>query len=268
MAYLVFTDFDGTLLNAATYDYQAAIPTVQTLTQRQIPVVPVTSKTRQEVEWLRQAMGLTGPFIVENGSAIYGSPLSLTLPDSLPQGDYQMQQLGCNYVTARAALKVLAQEIGRPLKGFGDWTVDQVAQLTGLSLEAAQRAKAREFSEPFMTPRNVTVEVLQRTAAEIGFQVVVGDRFSHLVGAEAGKGQAMDHLLRVYQEAWPGEAVTTIGLGNGPSDLPLLERVDYPIVVPGQDGPHSELAGRGWPVAEGVAPQGWAMAVEEVLGGI
>ncbi len=265
MAYLIFTDFDGTLLNAETYDYQAALPTLQWLEQRQIPVIPVTSKTRQEVEWLRQAMGLTGPFIVENGSAIYVPPAALPGPNRLESGDEPIQQ-GCNYVTARAALKVVAQRIGRPLKGFGDWTVDQVAQLTGLSLEAAQRAKAREFSEPFMTPKNVTAEALQAAAEEVGFQVVMGDRFSHLLGPEAGKGPAMEQVLGLYRDAWPTVPIITIGLGNGPNDVALLERVDYPLVIPGQNGPHPALAERGWPVAGAVAPQGWAMAVEGVLG--
>ncbi|MDA0672462.1 MAG: haloacid dehalogenase, partial [Cyanobacteria bacterium] len=51
-ALLFFTDLDGTLLNGEDYGYEAALPVLETLKARQIPVIPVTSKTRAEVETL------------------------------------------------------------------------------------------------------------------------------------------------------------------------------------------------------------------------
>ncbi len=260
---IIFTDLDGTLLNGETYAYQAALPTLAKLAERGIPVVPVTSKTRQEVVQLRQQLRLGGPFIVENGSAIY-LPLDQTrLP--LPPGEdvdgYRVVPLGCNYVTARAGLKAIAQDLSRPLKGFGDWSIDQVVQLTGLSPEAAKQAKAREFSEPFMTPKNVPVDQLRETVEAMGFRVVRGDRFSHLIGAEADKGRAVAQLVGLYG----GDNLVTLGLGNSPNDLGILETVDYPLVLPGPDGPHPQLAQRGWPIAAALPPEGWALAVEAAL---
>lgn len=267
MAYLIFTDLDGTLLNTETYDYQAVRPLLATLAQRSIPVIPVTSKTRAEVDHLCRDLGLRDPFVVENGSAIYfpksldSAELPWALAEGEDDGDYRVLALGCNYVTARAGLKAIAQELGRPLKGFGDWTVEQVVQLTGLTPDAAKQAKAREFSEPFMTPKNVAPEDLQRAGAEMGFRVVLGDRFSHLIGGEAGKGEAVRQLLALYQAAHPHEPLTTLGLGNSPNDISMLEVVDYPMILPGAAGPHPQLAQRGWPIAPEVAPAGWAAAV-------
>ncbi|MGF1567663.1 MAG: HAD-IIB family hydrolase [Nodosilinea sp.] len=268
MPLIVFTDLDGTLLNSETYDYGAALPTLATLAQRQIPVVPVTSKTRQEVEHLRQAVGLKAPFVVENGSAVYipHDQAEFALPEGEDLEDYRVLQLGCNYVTARAGLKAIAQSIGRPLKGFGDWTVEQVAQLTGLSAAEAKQAKAREFTEPFMTPKNISSEDLRQAVEAMGFRVVIGDRFSHLIGADAGKGHAVHRLVGLYQaNQTQAQSITTIGLGNSPNDLDMLENVDNPIVLPGQNGPHPQLAERGWVVAPAPAPAGWAMALEELL---
>ncbi|MGF1516755.1 MAG: HAD-IIB family hydrolase [Nodosilinea sp.] len=270
MPCIVFTDLDGTLLNGETYAYQAALPTLAKLTERGIPVVPVTSKTRQEVAQLRHDVGLRDPFVVENGSAIYIPTNSPTGQSrfALPPGDdadgYRVLQLGCNYVTARAGLKAIAQDLGRPLKGFGDWSIDQVVQLTGLSPAEAKQAKAREFTEPFMTPKNVPADQLREAVEAMGFRVVIGDRFSHLIGAAAGKGNAVHQLVKLYQASSPGP-VTTIGLGNSPNDLDMLENVDYPIVLPGAHGPHPRLADRGWAIAPAPAPDGWAMAVEKVL---
>jgi mannosyl-3-phosphoglycerate phosphatase len=84
MAAILFTDLDGTLLNGETYDYQAVLPALETLKQKGIPVIPVTSKTRAEVETLIQTVGITDPFVVENGSAIF-IPRD-TCPFALPEG--------------------------------------------------------------------------------------------------------------------------------------------------------------------------------------
>lgn len=268
MPYLIFTDLDGTLLNAETYDYQAARPLLSTLAEQRIPVIPVTSKTRAEVDHLRQDVGLRDPFVVENGSAIYlpRTGLPFDLPEGEDEGNYRVLALGCNYVTARAGLKAIAQELGRPLKGFGDWSVDQVMHITGLSAAAAKQAKSRDFSEPFMTPKNVTAADLQATVEAMGFRVVLGDRFSHLIGGGAGKGEAVRQLVALYQTAHPNDPLITLGLGNSPNDIPMLEAVDQPMILPGTAGPHPQLAERGWPVAPAPAPAGWVAAVQAELG--
>lgn len=265
-ALLIFTDLDGTLLNTQTYDYRATLPVLTQLRQAQIPVIPVTSKTRAEVATLMTQVGLWDPFVVENGSAIF-IPLDYDRFE-LPAGDdidgYRIVQLGCNYVTARAGLKALAQFIGRPLKGFGDWSVEQIQQMTNLPREDAQRAKTREFTEPFMTPKNVPADTLAENARELGFRVVVGGRFSHLIGADAGKGAAIATLQSLYQSRI-NQPVTTLGLGNSPNDLDMLENVDRPIVIPEIDGPHPQLAERGWNIAPSPAPEGWSQAIENIL---
>ena len=265
---ILFTDLDGTLLNSESYAYDEALPVLETLKSSNIPVIPVTSKTRAEVESLIQEIGLTTPFVVENGSAIY-IPRD-TCPFQLPEGDdegpYRVTALGVTYVMARAGLKAIAQEIGRPLKGFGDLSIEQVQQLTGLTTADAKNAKMREFTEPFLTPKNTPSEKLAAAVEAMGFKLVVGDRFSHLLGEDAGKGIAVHRLVDHYATIFPAtEEIVTIGLGNSPNDLDMLENVDHAIVLPGASGPHPQLADRGWQIAPQSAPKGWASAVTQVL---
>ncbi|MEM8544408.1 MAG: hypothetical protein AAGF66_10525 [Cyanobacteria bacterium P01_H01_bin.119] len=76
---------------------------------------------------------------------------------------------------------------------------------------------------------------------------MVGDRFSHLIGAGAGKGSAGLKLRGRYQSVLPPDSQrVTVGLGNSPNDLDMLQSVDYPIVIPGHSGPHPQLAKQGW----------------------
>jgi mannosyl-3-phosphoglycerate phosphatase len=272
---IIFTDLDGTLLDQEDYSYKPALPMLEKLKQQKIPVVPVTSKTRVEVEDLRQVVGLTDPFIVENGSAVFlPSETNETdrpfLANTEPWGDYHLLRLGCTYAEARTGLQAVSQQLGESLRGFGDLTAAEVQDLTGLPLDAVQRAQTREFTEPFVTPKSSS-ENLEAIAHSFGFRVLVGDRFSHLIGGNAGKGAAVKKLQQYYQQcaqqtaaADSVEKMITVGLGNSPNDLEMLEAVDIPIVIPARKGPHPGLADRGWQIAPEHGPTGWAMMVQEI----
>ena len=93
--------------------------------------------------------------------------------------------------------------------------------------------------------------------------MVVGDRFSHLISENAGKGNAVKWLLENYKLAT--DKTITIGLGNSPNDLSLLENVDIPIIIPGLKGVHSGLQGRGWQVAEAGGCQGWSLVINQLI---
>ena len=68
---IVFTDLDGSLLDGTTYSYEAATPALTALREQGIPLVLVSSKTRAEMEPLRQRLVHHDPFIVENGGAVF-----------------------------------------------------------------------------------------------------------------------------------------------------------------------------------------------------
>ena len=68
---IIFTDLDGSLLDHRTYSYSAASPMLATLKKNKIPLIPVSSKTFDEIIILRRRLNNNDPFIVENGAAIY-----------------------------------------------------------------------------------------------------------------------------------------------------------------------------------------------------
>lgn len=265
MALIIFTDLDGTLLNQEDYDYKPALAMLEQLKQKRIPVIPVTSKTRAEVEGLRQKIGLKDPFIVENGSAIFipKDDSRFVFPQATQKNDYYLQLLGCTYREARKGLKVLATDLGESLRGFGDLSETEIQSLTGLPLEEVKLAKTREFTEPFVTPHHLPTEKIERVAAKHNFRVLVGDRFSHLIGSSAGKGRAVKWLMKTYQSA-EAEKVVMVGLGNSPNDLEMLETVDIPIVIASRQGVHPGLAKKGWQVAPSPGSQGWAEAIADI----
>lgn len=68
---LVFTDLDGTLLDHHTYSFEPALPALNALKEKNIPLIICTSKTRAEIEKWRLELRTDHPFISENGGAIF-----------------------------------------------------------------------------------------------------------------------------------------------------------------------------------------------------
>ena len=83
-----------------------------------------------------------------------------------------------------------------------------------------------------------------------------------MLGLEAGKGKAVQQLKQAFRSSEP---ITTVGLGDSPNDLSMLEAVDIPIVIPGLKGPHPQLADRGWAIAPETGCRGWAIAMETLV---
>ncbi len=192
-------------------------------------VILFSACDRAQLEPVRKTLELTAPFIVESGSAVFTpvehSPFEEPLGDR--DGDYFVRQLGCPYVQARAGLRVIANVIAHPLKGFGDFTIPQLQRLSDLSEEAAHRAKDREFSELFMTPKAVDPQILQRAAEEMGFNVIwrtaEESRFSELIGSGASLTVAVEAVLSAYSAS--GEALEVVGLSHLQSALDNLRAV-------------------------------------------
>ncbi|MEL6902711.1 MAG: haloacid dehalogenase [Cyanobacteria bacterium J06606_4] len=188
-----------------------------------VPVILFTQCDRAQLEPILHPLDWTDPFITENGSGIFTpvdhNPFAEPLGER--EGDYYVQDLGCPYVQARAGLRVLANVIGHPLKGFGDFTVSQLQKSLGVSEGSAHRAKAREFSEPFMTPKAVETASLVQSAEEMGFGIVLNplekSRFSQLVGAQADVHSAVEQIAEAYQKRLPKERVLPV-LGVGLSE--------------------------------------------------
>ena len=270
---LVATDLDGTLLDRETYDFAPARPALDALREGGVPLVLVSSKTRAEMEPLADAIGATGPLVVENGGALVAPEGAVAAwpPWDRVAGGRAVLVLGTTRDRLLEALPVVAREAGVTVRSFAAMSVAEVAALTGLSREQAALALRREYDEPFVVegPPGRDPEVderLDRAARGRGLRVTHGGRVHHLTGP-ADKGQA----LRTLVHAWPGGLRgDVVGLGDAANDLPLLLAVDRPILMPRPDGSLDPvLAGR-LPAAErapGPGPVGWAAAVLAALAG-
>ncbi len=262
---LVFTDLDGTLLDHHTYSFELALPALNALKEKNIPLIICTSKTRAEIEKWRLELYNDHPFISENGGAIFipKGYFSHKFCFEREKNDYLVVELGTPYAQLRETLNRIRNSLRLELKGFGDLSSKEVARLCGFSLEEAKLAKKREYDEPFLLDKESAIKKIQETASLSNLQVTRGGRFFHLMG-DNDKGRALRLLTDIYREK--GEHIETIALGDSLNDLPMLRAADHPVLVQKPDGSYdTEVKLPNLHLAPGIGPAEWNDSVLELV---
>ena len=263
---LIFTDLDGTLLDHDTYSFRPALPAIRALKEKNIPLIICTSKTKAEIEEIRQQLHITHPFISENGGAIFIPKKYFHLSFSFDKENtnYSIIELGTPYERIREVLSQIKAAFPGKIRGFGDLTAKEVASLCGLSLGKAKLAKKREYDEPFLLEDKSAEESIEKMANRSSLHLTKGGRFYHLLGGN-DKGKAVFLLEALYKKE-KGH-MKSVGLGDSQNDLPMLKVVDYPVLVAKPEGgyDHSVVRLNNLIFAKGIGPVGWNKAVLEFL---
>jgi mannosyl-3-phosphoglycerate phosphatase len=227
-----------------------------------VPVVFCTSKTRAEVEALRQQLGNTHPFIVENGGAVF-------IPDQYfggwvggkPVDGYEAIEFGDPYPDLLHALNKASIESSCPIRGFHQMGALDLARRARLNPHLAVLALRREYDEPFDILDLGRTGALLRAIERQGKRWTRGGEFYHILGRN-DKARAASALLDLYRKRY-GQ-VTAVGIGDGPNDAGFLAAMDVPWIVRSrfavevvQQVPRANLASDS-------GPAGWNEAVSSL----
>jgi len=214
---------------------------------------------------VQRELGMTAPFIVENGGGIFfpaADRKSAVGVEAGRSGFEEVITLGVPYARIRAFLKSLPQSIR--VRGFGDMTDQEVAAASDLIPERAALAKKRDFTEPFLLEEPAILPLLEARAVQAGLRVVRGGRFYHLTGAGQDKGRAVRIVRECFAKRQGGPAVA-IGLGDSDNDLSLLAAVDVPVLIPQPGGSLLHIDLPGLIHADEPGSRGWDGAVQGLL---
>jgi len=246
---IVFTDLDRTLLEPDGRLGQEAAGAVAQLRELGIPVVPLTSKTKEELQAWLEVLNAGGVGVFENGAGVVTPAGVETLPGAVP--------LEC----LSEIFADLRQRLGPGLVPLHELPDGELTLRTGLEGEAIRRALARGWDLPFLAPI-AAEEGLRAAVQDIpAVRLLRGGSFWHLCGRH-DKGGAVPRVVEKL-----GRPGRTVGLGDAPNDAGFLGLVDVPVLVPGPFGVDQCL--RDAIPAARVAPQpfgeGWAAAVRAIL---
>jgi mannosyl-3-phosphoglycerate phosphatase len=265
---IIYSDLDGTLLDHYTYKATPALPTLLKVKSAHIPVILNTSKTFAELEVIRDELNLHTPFIIENGAAVY-IPISTfkSQPkDTVVHGKYWVKSFCPPRDYWLTLLHDEISEFHQHYKSFKHLSVEELASITGLNIEAAKRAKQRQYGEPVQwLGDEETKAAFIKKLKNLGANIVHGGRFIH-VGGYCDKGQALLWLTKLYQECFPSHPFYTIALGDGENDITMLECADIAVQIrsPVHDFPSLEEKNQVIKT-DLYGPAGWAEAIEKIL---
>lgn len=256
---IVFTDLDGTLLDHHSYNWQPALPALETLRNLNIPVVLCTSKTAAEVEKLHKELALSSPYIIENGAGII-------IPEKASATTGNAYFFGKSYDEILLLLQKIRSANQFDFTGFNDFTAAEVAQETGLSQPEALLAKRRLCSEPIRWDDHPDrLSAFREQLARYQLKLLQGGRFYHVLDESADKGTALKWVLDYYHQSSPQTSWFSVALGDAPNDQDMLEAADLAVIIPAINGCSPNPRNNKILHATKSGPDGWNQAILNIL---
>ena len=254
--FLVLTDLDATFLDHS-YSWDEAKPAVARLRELGLPMVLNSSKTVAEMKDLAMELGLQSPLVAENGGL-------LAIPNE-HTGDYSLQIRGLPRKEILEVAHGLRSQMGYKFQGFADWSDQELAERSGLSIIQSQRSLARLATEPFLWEESESLRLEFADQLSIqGIRMLRGGRFWHLMGA-SDKADGSASVLEYYQQLEPDTEWQVIALGDSANDTAMLEAADIAVVIPHSDGTHISPKAPRVVHAPFPATKGWNAAILSLL---
>ena len=246
---LIFSDLDATLLDHNTYSFQEALPALQLIRKRKIPLILSSSKTYDEMIVIRKELSNHDPFIYENGSGIYFEDNKVSLG------------------TSHTEISNLLQDLKKRFSfiSFYDLGPEGIQKETGLDIYASERAYRREFTEPLIWKDSTqNLIIFKQLLQQNNLTAAQGGRFLTISSAK-NKGDALLWVKKRY-ESIAKVKITTIGLGDSENDINMLDCADNAIIVrhpkklPPNINGHASLI-----ITDAIGPKGWNEAIINIL---
>lgn len=293
----MFTDIDGTLVDINTAEYgKETDKLIRLIKERNIPLILTSAKTRLEQNKIREDLGISDPFIVENGGAIV-IPKGYFPDYALRDIKYPLRETQETKNGARDVNHEIVIELGKPadyiraklsdirkkysinFRGVADISVEKLSNLALISREQAKRMAQRNYGETILQIQSEDIARFIKYVQEDGMKVIHGGRFFDVtVGTD--KGIAVGILKKLFKDKFHNN-VTFFGIGDSTNDIPMLNLMDIPILVQRQDSSwvddgeikmknavdssRSSISSNKLIKVEGIGPNGWENAIHKII---
>src|SRR5919106_1789490 len=292
---VVFTDIDGTLVDINTAEYgKKTNELIRIMKEKNIPLILTSAKTRLEQNKIREDLGLSDPFIVENGGAIV-IPKGYFPDYALRDIKYPLRETQEIRNEARDVNHELIVELSKPahyirtklsdirkkysinFRGVADISIEKLSNLALISREQAKRMAQRNYGETILQIQSEDIARFIKYVQEDGMKVIHGGRFFDVtVGTD--KGIAVGILKKLFKDKFHNN-VTFFGIGDSTNDIPMLSLMDIPILVQRQDSSwvddgeikmknavdSSRISSNKLIKVDGIGPNGWENAIHKII---
>lgn len=251
---VVFSQVDAVLMHPRDTAFTDARNTLRQFVADDVAVVLCSSKTRAELEFIQQTLGIADPFICEHGAAAFipDQYFDAEIPGARDLSGYQAVEFGRTYADVVEVLRRTAERLRIRILGFNEMSTEDVARECRLPLLQARLAKLREYEERFrvLDPGAAASHRLGKALSGSHLRCVEGDPFAY-VGAPVEHRLGVNLLTGLYRHA--RGSVLTIGITGNGGDDGLETLVDQVIKIPQEDLSAGSLSVVEWARAVGDA---------------
>ena len=230
---VLFSFVDQPLANPRASAFRGVARTLEQLVGENIPLVLCSSKTRAQLECIRDRLGISDPFICEHGAAVMipAGYFELDLPNTRKLAGYEAVEFGRPYADVVDMLHRIAGRLKVDVVGFADMSIEEVARECHLPLMEARLAKLRDYDELFRVADGNPAARRRLFAAlkSAALHCTEGHPFD-TVGAPVDHRIGVNLLTNCYRYALGDVRTVGVTVASGQDDIVGL--VDHSVTIP------------------------------------
>jgi mannosyl-3-phosphoglycerate phosphatase len=236
------------------------------LGEANIPVVPVTTRSRLQFDATIRKFGIGHPFLAEGGCGVFlpEDYFHLKPPRSMRLGRFTCVPAASPQPASAEMLDLIAEETGIAVVALRTLAPRELSQNVGLPQREAELMRQRDFDELFFFAgaSEADIQRFQQEAAERKAQVRPrGALWSLAVGANLST--CLRDLSQLYQRSFRANPLN-IGIATPDEATDLFPACDRRLLLAGRESDPSE-AGKKCKSLPMFSPDTWPRAVEMIL---
>ena len=254
---LIFTDLDGSLLHRDTFKFDEIKNYLKKLLKQGIFIIPNTSKTEKEILEFNKELGVSLPYISENGAAINGLDL---LNSNLPK-ELILSREKDNLT--KIFEKTVPVDLQNKCKWLNEMDKKKQSLIFGLVNEKLKMALDRKYTIPFIFEGNKSEKnELHKIVKNNSLALQEGGRVINLTD-KVNKAKALNVFVRFFKKN--NKNVKTIAVGDNYNDLDMLKTSDFPCLVFNDKFTLDEIPINNLITTNKPSPEGWTDVIKMAL---
>ena len=231
-------------------------------------LVLCSGRTRAELEYVSQELGIRQPFVCEHGSAAFvpNKYFDEAVAQARDVFGNAVVEFGRRCPAVVQTLNRTASRLRIAIRGFNDMSVDEVARDCGMTPLQARLAKLRDYGEMFrVLNRDESARLRLLRALESAYLKCVRGVDYDYVGGTVDYSPAINLLSTMYRRSHA--PIVTVGCVATECDGHVREVVDFPVQVFGSHASAGSCQ-RGATAAVAVDVCAWAEMLVGIVDGI
>ncbi len=236
------------------------------LGEANIPVVPVTTRSRLQFDSTIRKLGLGHPFLAEGGCGVFlpEDYFHLKPPRSMRLGRFTCVPVASPQPASAEMLDLIAEETGIEVVALRTLSSRELSQNVGLPQREAELLRQRDFDELFFFAgaSEADIQRFQQKAAEQKAQVRPrGALWSLAVGANLSS--CVGDLSQLYRRSFRANPLN-VGIATLDEAAELFLACDRCLLLAGREGGAAD-ASRKCKSLPLFSPDTWPLALDMIL---